>query len=62
MMGRKQFSYPNLGNIKTLFYYLFNIYFFEKNLVKITLAEFFLRCYCSFTFIQVYISGRMKWE
>jgi len=35
---------------------------FEKNLVKITLAEFFLRCYRSLTFIQVYISGRMKWE
>ena len=62
MMGRKQFSYPNLGNIKTYLYYLLNIIFFEKNLVKITLAEFFLRCYCSFTFIQVYISGRMKWE
>ena len=41
MMGRKRFSYPNLGNIKPYLYYLFNIYFFEKNLVKITLAEFF---------------------
>ncbi len=38
-MARKQFSYPNLGNIKTLFiYYLFNINFLEKNFVKITLA------------------------
>ena len=27
--------------LKTYLYYLFNIYFFEKNLVKITLAEFF---------------------
>ena len=62
MMGRKQFSYPNLGNIKTLFIHSIQYSFFEKNLVKITLAEFFLRCYCSFTFIQVYISGRMKWE
>ena len=41
MMGRKQFSYPNLGNIKPYLYYLFNNYFFVKNLVKITLAEFF---------------------
>jgi len=37
-MGRKQFSYPNLGNIKTLFMLSIK-YFFEKNLVKITLAE-----------------------
>ena len=63
MMGRKQFSYPNLGHIKTLFIISISIViFFEKNLVKITLAEFFQRCYWSFTFIQVYISGRMKWE
>ena len=61
MMGRKQFSYPNLGNIKTLFI-LSTQYLFEKNLVKITLAEFFYRCYRSLTFIQVYITGRMKWE
>ena len=61
MMGRKQFSYPNLISIKSLFI-LFIKYFFLKKLVKITLAEFFLRCYCSLTFIQVYISGRMKWE
>ncbi len=40
-MGRKQSSYPNLGNIKTLFISLLNNYFFEKNLAKITLAEFF---------------------
>ena len=62
MMGRKQFSYPNLGNIKPLFTLSIKYLFFEKNLVKITLAEFFLGCYCSITFIQVYISGRMKWE
>ena len=41
MMGRKQFSYPNLLILKAYLYYLFNIYFFEKKLVKITLAEFF---------------------
>jgi len=40
-MGRKQFSYPNLGNIKTLFTLFIQYLFFEKNLVKITLAEFF---------------------
>ena len=39
MMGRKQFSYPNLGNIKTLFMLSIKYFFFEKNLVKITLAE-----------------------
>jgi len=38
MMGRKQFSYPNLGILKLCLCYLLNI-FFEKNLVKITLAE-----------------------
>ena len=43
MMGRKEFSCPNLGNKKPYLYYLFNIYFFEKNLVKITLAEFFFK-------------------
>ena len=41
MMGRKQFSYPNLGNIKTLFIQSIKYLFFEKNLAKITLAEFF---------------------
>ena len=40
-MGRKQFSYPNLGNIKILFLQSIQYLFFEKNLVKITLAEFF---------------------
>ena len=40
-MVRKQFSYPNLGNIKTLFIHPIQYLFFEKNLVKITLAEFF---------------------
>ena len=43
MMGRKQFSYPNLGNIKTLFILSIQYLFFEKNLVKITLAKFFLK-------------------
>ena len=62
MMGRKQFSYPNLGKFKTLFIQSIQYLFFEKDLVKITLAEFFYRCYRSLTFIQVYISGRMKWE
>ena len=41
MMGRKQFSYPNSGNIKTLFILSIQYLFFEKNLVKITLAEYF---------------------
>ncbi len=41
MMGRKQFSYPNLGNIKTLFLLSIQYLFFEENLVKISLAEFF---------------------
>ena len=41
MMGRKQFSYPNLGNIKILLIISIQYLFFEKNLVKITLAEFF---------------------
>ena len=40
MMGRKQFSYPNLGNIKTLFILSIQYLFFKKNLVKITLTEF----------------------
>ncbi len=30
MMGRKQYSYPNLGNIKPYLYYLFIIYFLKK--------------------------------
>ncbi len=60
MMGRKQFSYANLCNIKSLFILLIQ-YFFEKKLVKVTLAAFFCRCYFSLTFIQVYISGPMKW-
>jgi len=41
MMGRKQFYYLNLGKIKTLFILSIQKIFFEKNLVKITLAEFF---------------------
>ena len=41
MMVHKQFSYPNLGNIKNLFLLSIQYLFFEKNLVKITLAEFF---------------------
>ena len=40
-MDRKEFSYHNLGNIKTLFKLSIQYLFFEKNLVKITLAEFF---------------------
>jgi len=40
-MGRKQFYYHNLCNIKTLFILSIQYLFFEKNLVKITLAEFF---------------------
>ena len=47
MMGRKQFSYPNLGIIKSFFIIFVQYLFFEKKLVKITLAEIFLRCYCS---------------
>ncbi len=30
MMGRKQFSYPNLGNIKTLFVLSIQYLFFRK--------------------------------
>ncbi len=62
MMGRKQFSYPNLRIIKSFFILFIQYLFFCEKLVKITLAEFFLRCYRSLTFIQVYISGSMKWE
>ena len=62
MMGRKEFSYPNLLSIKSLFIPFIQYLFFWEKLVKITLAEFFWRCYGSITFIQVYISGRMKWE
>ena len=40
-MGRKQFSYPDLGNIKTLFILFIQYLFFEENLVRITLSEFF---------------------
>ena len=40
-MGHKQFSYPNLGNIKTLFILIIQYLFFWEKLVKITLAEFF---------------------
>ena len=40
MMGRKQFSYPNLRIIKSLFILFIQYLFFEK-LVQITLAEFF---------------------
>ncbi len=42
MMGRKQFYYPNLGNIKTLFLLSIQYLFFKKNLVKIT-HKFFLK-------------------
>ena len=31
MMGRKQFSYPNLGSIKSLFILFIKYLFFEKN-------------------------------
>ena len=41
MMGRKQFSYPNLGNIKTLFILSIQHSFFKKNLVKILSQNFF---------------------
>ena len=41
MIGRKQFSYLNLGNSKTLFIRSFQYLFFWENLVKITLADFF---------------------
>jgi len=44
MMGRKQFTYPNLRNIKSLFIILIKYLFFREKLVKITHAEFFLRC------------------
>ena len=62
MMDRKQFSYPNLSIIKGLFNLFVQYLFFLEKLVKITLAEFFFKCYPSLTFIQVYISGRMTWE
>ena len=38
MMGRKQFSYPNLGNIKTLFILSIQCLFFSEKFIKITLA------------------------
>ena len=41
MMGRKQFSYLNLLNIKSLFITSIKLLFFGVKLVKITLAEFF---------------------
>ena len=41
MMGRKQFPYPNLLIIKCLFIMFIQYLFFGKNLVKITLADFF---------------------
>ena len=41
MMGRKQFSYPNLISIKSLFILVIKYLFFLEKLVKITLAEFF---------------------
>ena len=62
MMGRKQFSYPNLSIFKSFFILFIQYLFFFEKLLKITLAEFFKKCYSSLTFIQVYISGRMKWE
>jgi len=40
-MGRKQFSYPNSGNIKTLFIRSIQNLFCEKNLVKILSRNFF---------------------
>ena len=41
MMVHKQFFYPNLPIIKSLLILFIQYLFFEKNLVKITLAEFF---------------------
>ena len=41
MMGRKQFSYPNLQISKSLFIPFVQYLFFWEKLVKITLAEFF---------------------
>jgi len=40
-MGRKQFSYPNLLSIKSLFILFIQYLLFREKLVKITLAEFF---------------------
>ena len=31
MMGRKQFSYPNIGIIKSFFMLFIQYFFFEKN-------------------------------
>ena len=45
MMDRKQFSYPNLRRIKRLFILFIQFLCFREKLVKITLAEFFCRCY-----------------
>ncbi len=41
MMGRKQFSFPNLRSSKSLFISFVQYLFFWEKLVKITLAEFF---------------------
>ena len=58
MMAHKQFSYPNLFNILRLFQLLI-LQIYKKN-SKITLAFIIFGCYSQKTFIQVYISGRMK--
>jgi len=41
MMVRKQYSYPNLVSIKSLFILFVQYLFFLEKLVKITLTEFF---------------------
>ena len=52
-MGRKQFSYPNLCIIKNFFILFIQYLFFWEKLVKITLAEFFLKM---FSFIIIHPS------
>ena len=47
MMLLKQFSYPDLSNIKSLFLLFLQNLFFRKKISKNTLALIFLRCYSS---------------
>ena len=43
MMGRKQFSYPNLGNIRTLFVLSIKYLFFLEKFSKNYSREIFLK-------------------
>ena len=51
MMGHKQFSYPNLGNIKTLFILSIQYLFFCEKFSKIYSHGIFLKM-LSFTYVH----------